>query len=100
MTKADIHLTDVLIIGSGLAGERTAIEVSSRGLKTTVLSLVPPRRSHSTVARGGLQAALGNGTMGLGDSPDIHFKDTVKSADWGCDQNVVRLFANTVPAAV
>ncbi|MBU4532526.1 MAG: fumarate reductase flavoprotein subunit [Candidatus Desulforudaceae bacterium] len=100
VTKADIHLTDVLIIGSGLAGERTAIEVSSRGLKTTVLSLVPPRRSHSTVARGGLQAALGNGTMGLGDSPDIHFKDTVKSADWGCDQNVVRLFANTVPAAV
>jgi fumarate reductase flavoprotein subunit len=38
--------------------------------------------------------------MGQGDSPDLHFTDTVKSADWGCDQNVVRLFANMAPAAV
>ncbi|MBE0467319.1 MAG: FAD-binding protein, partial [Candidatus Desulforudis sp.] len=100
MSIGGTHISDVLVIGAGLAGERTAIEAGSRGLEVIILSLVPPRRSHSTVARGGLQAALGNSVMGWGDSPDVHFADTVKSADWGCDQNVVRLFVNTAPAAV
>jgi fumarate reductase flavoprotein subunit len=38
--------------------------------------------------------------MGRGDSPDIHFLDTVKGSDWGCEQDVARLFVDTVPAAV
>ncbi len=100
MSSYRIHVTDALIIGAGLAGERTAIELAARGLEAVILSLVPPRRSHSTAAQGGLQAALGNCAQGRGDSPDVHFKDTVKGADWGCDQNVVRLFVNTAPAAV
>jgi fumarate reductase flavoprotein subunit len=64
-------LTDVLVIGAGLAGERTAVEVASHGLEVIILSLVPPRRSHSTAAQGGMQAALGNCAMGRGDSPEI-----------------------------
>lgn len=93
-------VTDVLVIGAGLAGERTAIEVAAHGLNVIILSLVPPRRSHSTAAQGGMQAALGNCAMGRGDSPDIHFVDTVKGSDWGCDQDVARLFVNTAPIAV
>ena len=42
-----LHSTDVLVIGGGLAGERCAIEASVAGLDVTLLSLVPPRRSHS-----------------------------------------------------
>jgi fumarate reductase flavoprotein subunit len=38
--------------------------------------------------------------MGEGDCPDIHFADTVKGSDWGCDQEVARLFAETAPIAV
>jgi len=38
--------------------------------------------------------------MGKGDNPDIHFADTVKGSDWGCDQDVARLFAETAPIAV
>jgi fumarate reductase flavoprotein subunit len=38
--------------------------------------------------------------MGKGDSPDVHFEDTVKGSDWGCDQEVARLFAETAPVAV
>jgi fumarate reductase flavoprotein subunit len=98
--KSDFIATDVLIIGAGLAGERTAIEAASRGLRVIILSLVPPRRSHSTAAQGGMQAALGNMFMSQGDSPDLHFEDTVRGADWGCDQDVVRLFADLAPAAV
>lgn len=96
----DVITTDVLVIGAGLAGERTAIEAASRGLRAIILSLVPPRRSHSTAAQGGMQAALGNMLMSQGDSPDLHFQDTVRGADWGCDQDVVRLFANLAPIAV
>lgn len=100
MKWSEAHLTDVLVIGAGLAGERVAIEAASRGHTVTILSLVPPRRSHSTAAQGGMQASLGNVAMGYGDNPDIHFEDTVKGSDWGCDQEVARLFVELAPVAV
>lgn len=93
-------MTDVLVIGAGLAGERTAVEAAAHGLQVIILSLVPPRRSHSVAAQGGMQAALGNMAMSAGDSPDVHFEDTVKGADWGCEQDVARLFVDLAPVAV
>ncbi|HMM38115.1 MAG TPA: fumarate reductase flavoprotein subunit [Desulfovibrio sp.] len=89
--------TDVLVIGAGLAGERAALECADAGLSTICLSVVPARRSHSSAAQGGMQAALGNCAMGAGDGPDVHFADTVKGSDWGCDQEVARLFVDTAP---
>ena len=100
MSVPNPYITDVLVIGAGLAGERTAIEAASCGCDVTILSIVPPRRSHSTGAQGGMQASLGNTAMGRGDNTDIHFTDTVKGSDWGCDQDVARLFANLAPVAV
>ena len=92
--------TDVLCIGAGLAGERVAIETATAGFDTVCLSIVPPRRSHSSAAQGGMQAALGHCAMGEGDGPDVHFLDTVKGSDWGADQEVVRLFVDRAPEAV
>jgi fumarate reductase flavoprotein subunit len=92
--------TDVLVVGAGLAGERAAIEASSYGHDVIVLSLVPPRRSHSSAAQGGMQASLGNCAKGIGDNPDVHFADTVKGSDWGCDQDRARLFCELAPLAV
>ena len=91
-----IH-TDLLTIGAGLAGERCAIEVAGAGFSVVCLSLVPARRSHSVAAQGGMQAALGNAIMGDGDSPDVHFLDTVKGSDWGADQEVARMFVEAAP---
>lgn len=91
---------DLLVIGSGLAGERTAVTAAAAGHDVVILSLVPPRRSHSCAAQGGMQAALANCAMGFGDSPDVHFADTVKGSDWGCEQDVARLFVETAPVAV
>ncbi|MDP2644255.1 MAG: fumarate reductase flavoprotein subunit, partial [Desulfobacterales bacterium] len=90
----------LLCIGAGLAGERVAIETAAAGFQAVCLSIVPPRRSHSSAAQGGMQASLGNCIMGEGDSPDVHFEDTVKGSDWGCDQEVARMFVETAPAAV
>jgi len=92
--------TDVLVIGGGLAGLRVAIGARRRGQDVVVLSLVPPKRSHSAAAQGGMQASLANVIKGRGDTEDIHFEDTVRGSDWGADQRVVRMFVNTAPKAV
>lgn len=93
-----IH-ADVLVIGGGLAGLRTAVAVKRRGLEPVILSLVPAKRSHSVAAQGGMQASLGNCAKGEGDNEDVHFEDTVRGADWGCDQRVARMFAHMAPKA-
>ncbi|BDY03338.1 fumarate reductase flavoprotein subunit [Ferrimonas sp. YFM] len=92
--------TDALVIGGGLAGLRVAIACKERGLNTLVLSLIPAKRSHSAAAQGGMQASLGNSVKGVGDNEDVHFQDTVKGSDWGCDQKVARMFSHVAPKAV
>ena len=91
---------DSLIIGGGLAGLRAAVAASDKGLSTVVLSLCPVKRSHSAAAQGGMQASLGNSKMSEGDNEDLHFADTVKGSDWGCDQQVARMFVQTAPKAI
>jgi len=95
-----IAYTDVLVIGGGLAGLRVAIGAKRRGHEAIILSLVPPKRSHSAAAQGGMQASLGNVIKGQGDNEDVHFEDTVRGSDWGADQRVVRMFVDTAPKAV
>ena len=95
-----IIYTDVLVIGGGLAGLRLAIGAKRRGHDAIILSLVPPKRSHSSAAQGGMQASLANVIKGQGDNEDVHFEDTVRGSDWGADQEVVRMFVNTAPKAV
>lgn len=95
-----ITYTDVLVIGGGLAGLRAATGVKERGHDCIILSLIPPKRSHSAAAQGGMQASLGNAIKGDGDNEDVHFEDTIKGSDWGADQKVVRMFANTAPKAI
>src|SRR6266542_7012134 len=95
-----IIYTDVLVIGGGLAGLRLGIGAKRRGHDVIILSLVPPKRSHSVAAQGGMQASLANVIKGEGDNEDVHFQDTVRGSDWGADQHVVRMFVNTAPKAV
>ncbi|MGD9822821.1 fumarate reductase flavoprotein subunit [Desulfobacter sp.] len=96
----NIIYTDSLIIGGGLAGLRVAIAARQRGYDAIILSLMPAKRSHSAAAQGGMQASLGACIKGEGDDEDIHFADTVKGSDWGCDQDVARMFVNTAPKAI
>ena len=95
-----IIYTDALIVGGGLAGLRSAIAAKDKGLDTIVISMVPVKRSHSAAAQGGMQASLGNTIKGEGDNEDVHFADTVKGSDWGCDQDVARMFVTTAPKAI
>jgi len=95
-----IIYTDVLIIGGGLAGLRVATGVKERGHDAVILTLVPPKRSHSAAAQGGMQASLANCKMGEGDNEDVHFSDTIKGSDWGADQEVARMFVHCAPKAI
>lgn len=79
------HYFDTLIIGSGLAGLRAAIEASRHG-SVAVLTKLYPTRSHSGAAQGGISAALGNEEP---DSPEWHFYDTTKGSDFLGDQDAI-----------
>ena len=87
---------DVVIVGSGLAGLRAAIEIADRG-KVALISKVYPTRSHSGAAQGGVAAALGNEEE---DSWEWHMYDTVKGGDYLTDQDVAQILAQDAPRAV
>lgn len=97
---ARVLQSDVVIVGAGLAGERTAIQCASRGLSVAMISLVEPRRSHSNAAQGGVQASLGNMKESDGDNWRTHFDDTVRGSDWGADQNVVETVCRRAPQII
>ena len=82
-----VHNYDTVIIGSGLAGLRAALETTAAG-SVAVLAKLYPTRCHSTAAQGGIAAALGNEEP---DSPEWHFYDTVKGSDFLGDQDAIEV---------
>ena len=72
---------DIIIVGSGIAGLRAAIEAartSSGKADIAVVTKVQATRSHSVAAEGGTAAVL---YPELGDSFESHIFDTVKGSD-------------------
>ena len=68
--------TDILVIGSGGAGLRAAIEAADHGAEVIVVGKTLLGKAHTVMAEGGINAALGN--IDVQDNWTIHFKDTVK----------------------
>ncbi|MFL6476329.1 MAG: FAD-binding protein, partial [Nitrososphaera sp.] len=59
MKKQSNYSCDVLIIGSGSAGLRAAIEAHDAGATVLIISKSKTGDPHTTLARGGINAALG-----------------------------------------
>ncbi len=87
---------DILIVGSGLAGLRAAMEVTGKA-DVALMSKIYPTRSHSGAAQGGIAAALGNEEP---DSWEWHMYDTVKGGDYLTDQDAAEILARDAPRAV
>lgn len=92
---------DVLVIGSGLAGLRTALEIKrSPGgdrVDVAIVSKVQLMRSHSVAAEGGTAAVL---YPEEGDSVALHAWDTVKGSDFLADQDAVWTMVKLAPEEI
>ena len=88
--------TDVLIIGSGGAGSRAAIEVDDAGLKAIIVSKGLSFRSGCTgMAEGGYNAVFK--TVDEDDSIEAHFNDTLKGGSYLNDTKLVDILVNESP---
>lgn len=88
--------SDVLIIGSGGAGSRAAIEVDKYGLKPLIVSKGLSFRSGCTgMAEGGYNAVFK--TVDKDDSIETHRKDTLKGGSYLNDSNLVDILVNESP---
>src|SRR5437899_884215 len=90
---------DLLIVGSGLAGLRAAIQTAktSSQIKIGVISKLQVMRSHSVSAEGGTAAVL---YPEDGDTIESHVYDTVKGSDFLGDQDVIERLVNEMPSEV
>jgi len=87
--------TDVLILGSGGAGLRAAIEVNRLGKKAIVVSKAPAGMNNCTVvAGGGFRAAF------EGMNPEEHAKDTMEVGKGLNDRRLVEVFTKEGPERI
>ncbi len=100
LVLAETIAHDVLILGSGLAGLRAAIEIArarSDRVNIALVSKVQIMRAHSVCAEGGTAAVL---RTEEGDDLDLHAWDTVKGSDFLADQDVVERFVRQCPREI
>jgi succinate dehydrogenase / fumarate reductase, flavoprotein subunit len=90
--------TSVLVVGTGAAGLRAAIELAELGVQ--VLCVGKRRRddAHTVLAAGGINAALG--TLDPEDSWEQHAADTLREGYWLGDPRSVELLCREAPAAI
>src|SRR5688500_19355587 len=87
-----------VVVGGGLAGLMATIKLAEAGHMVDLLSIVPCKRSHSVCAQGGINAAVN--TKGEGDSPQIHFDDTVYGGDFLGNQSIIRDMCEKGPGII
>ncbi|MEE8414482.1 MAG: succinate dehydrogenase/fumarate reductase flavoprotein subunit [Dehalococcoidales bacterium] len=89
---------DVIILGSGIAGLRAAIEaVRNPEIDVAIIAKSQLTRPHSVSAEGGTAAVM---RPEEGDSFELHTLDTIKSSDYFCDQDVAARFVEEIPKEI
>jgi L-aspartate oxidase len=87
--------TDVVVVGSGVAGLTVALRVHAAGLRVLVVTKALLDAGSTRWAQGGVAAALGDG-----DSPEQHLSDTLLAGAGLCDEAAVRTLVTEGPDAV
>ena len=91
-------MSNVIVVGGGLAGLMATIKMAEAGTHVELFSLVPVKRSHSVCAQGGINGAVN--TKGEGDSPWLHFDDTVYGGDFLANQPPVKAMCDEAPGII
>jgi succinate dehydrogenase / fumarate reductase flavoprotein subunit len=81
--------TSVLVIGSGGSGLRAAIELAEHGTEVLVVGKRPKMDAHTSLAAGGINAALG--AMDPEDSWQQHAADTLKESYFLANPHTVQV---------
>src|SRR5205814_6787696 len=76
--------TDVVVVGSGIAGLTAALHLRAAGLHVTVVTKVNIDDGSTRWAQGGIAAVLDPL-----DTPAAHAEDTVVAGVWLCDPEAV-----------
>jgi L-aspartate oxidase len=76
---------DFIVIGSGIAGLRAAIELAGNGARVTVLTKDRTGESNTEYAQGGIAVVLSDD-----DRAELHEEDTLYAGDGLCDEEAVR----------
>ncbi len=95
--RVEHHFHDVVIIGSGGAGMRCALQLADAGHRVAMITKVLPTRSHTVAAQGGINASLGNVDS---DHWHWHMYDTVKGSDYLGDQDAIEYMCRAAPLLV
>ncbi len=82
---------DYIVVGSGIAGLRGALELSERG-SVKVFCKGDPWQSNTRFAQGGIAAA-----MQEGDTVEFHYQDTIQAGDGLCYEPAVRVLVEEGP---
>ena len=98
MPDYPIHEHDVLVIGSGGAGLRAAIEASAAGVSVGMVCKCLLGKAHTVMAEGGIAAALAN--VDERDSWKVHFADTMRGGQYVNNWRMAELHAKEAPARV
>ena len=91
-------ISNVLVIGSGGAGLRAAIEAKLSGVEVTVIGKRIKEDVHTVLAAGGINAALGN--VDSQDSWQQHFADTIIEGYGLSNPQMVEIMAKEAPDIV
>ena len=87
-----------IVVGGGLAGLFAAIKLGERGIPVKLFSVVACKRSHSVCAQGGINGSVN--TKGEGDSPRIHFEETIHGGDYLANQPPVMGMCEQAPSYI
>jgi L-aspartate oxidase len=78
--------TDFIVVGSGIAGLRAALEISATGARVVVLTKERASESNTEYAQGGVAVALSED-----DETTLHEDDTLAAGAGLCDERAVRV---------
>ncbi|UOQ94501.1 L-aspartate oxidase [Halobacillus shinanisalinarum] len=85
---------DVIIVGSGIAALQIAVHLP-RHLHVIVLTKSQTKKSNSSLAQGGIAAAIGDW-----DQPSVHYKDTMEAGRNVNNQMAVHRLTEEGPAII